>query len=390
MKKILLVLLVFTAAMSACKKDVATGPGADNQAVNNGPPLKAASYIEQNYPDAVIVYYTTVTGSLAGYLVTLDTREELAFSKDGEFVGNGERFHGGHHGDTTNCNPGHRGIPIDSLPAAIPVYVNVNYPGYAIRHAAYDSLCLEGSVIRVMLFKPGSEPVKLCFDPSGNFLLRAERLPYSTIPQAVKDYITANYTGFTPTHRAEKLTLADASVHYSVFVFSSASRKVVRVDAAGTFICEQEGFHHGGGNGGPGGGGNHGWGIPVDSLSAAVTGYISTNYPGYVIRHAHYDSLCPEGRAIVTDLFRPGSKPVSLFFSLQDLFLMQSEGIPYHDLPREVKDYVSGSYPGYHADRMPHKLTLSDNSIQYLVGIRKVHSTFRLRIDSSGMLVCVQ
>jgi hypothetical protein len=405
MKKILLVLLVVVTAMSSCKKDKTTDPSATNQTSNTALPLKAVAYITNNYPDATIDYYFAVTNGSADYLVTLNTKEELAFNKTGDFIGKGENFHGGSAGDTIHGGGPHGGgIPIDSLPAVLKDYVAANFAGYTIRHAEYDSICFNGLVIEVMLFQTGIEPLKLYFEPSGIFLMRSDRMLYSDLPQVVTNFVTANYTGYTAANKAEKLTLAGGTLQYVVYLFKDSIQKSVRIDAAGTLICEQSGFHHGcpgGGHGGPGGGGpgggghpgggHPGCGIPVDSLPAAIKDYITANYAGYTIRHARYDSICVNGRVIDVEIsVTSGKAMVKLYFENSGAFLMLAGPIPYADCPQAVKDYIAANYAGYQVCEKPQKLTLADASNQYIIDLRYNHTKKSVRLDANGALICLR
>ena len=391
-------MLVVTAALSSCNKDKTTDPAANDQTSGTALPLKAVTYVTNNYPDATIDFYVAVTSGSADFLVTLNTTEELAFNKSGDFMGKGEYFHGGNHGDTIHCDSvpggghpgGHHGggIPIDSLPTALKDYVTANYSGFVIRHAEYDSLCSNGVVIEVMLFQPGSEPVKLYFDTMGNFLMRADRIVYIDIPQAVKDYITANYTGYNVCFKSEKFTLASSNLEFVVYLHQGQTRKSVRLDAAGTFICEKIGSGHGGPGGGGGHGGGHHGGIPIDSLPVAITSYITSNYSSYNIRHAKYDSLCVNGLVYEVRIDKAHVPPMDLYFDMAGVFLMQSDRIPYPQLPQAVRDYLMTNYAGYFACEIPQKLTLADGTIQYLVKLRQVHTFKSVRIDANGLLIC--
>ncbi len=390
-------LLVIIAASTSCSKNDTTSPSAV-QSANTTLPAKAVTYVSANYPDASIDYYVTITNGAADYLVTLNTTEELAFNKSGDFLGRGENFHGGKRGDSVQCmgNGGghHGGIPLDSLPTTLKDYVTANYAGFTIRHAEYDSLCINGQAIEVMLFKAGSEPVKLYFEISGNFLMLSERVLYSDVPAVVKDYITANYTGYTAADRAEKFTLADNSIQYNAYLGNGAIRKSVRMDAGGTFMCEKTGSVAGG-HGGPGGGGcpgpggigGHHGGIPVDSLPAAIKTYITTNFAGYILRHAEYDSICPNGLVYEVDIVKVTSAPITLYFEMTTAFLMRSDMISYADLPDVVKSGAITNYPGYFAMKSE-KLTLGDGTIQYLVDLTKPHTIKTVRFDANGIVVC--
>jgi hypothetical protein len=394
MKRILFMMLVITAALSSCNKDKTTDPAADQSSGSNLP-LKAVTYVSENYPDATIDYYFKITNGAADYLVTLTTTEELAFNKTGDFLGMGENFKDGQHGDSIPCDSihggGHHGggIPIDSLPVILKDYVTANYAGYVIRRASFDSLCFNGEVIGVMLFQPGSVPVKLYFATTGEFLMQANRIRYADIPQTVKDYITANYATFHATPIAEKLTLADNSIQYIVFVHKGPTRKSVRIDAAGAFICEQTGFHHGG-HGGPGPGCPPGGGIPIDSLPASIQAYLSGNYAGYLIRHARYDSLCVNGLVFEVRIDKPHVPPIDLYFDMTGSFLMKADLIRYFDLPLTVREFLIATYPGFFVCEIPKMMTLADGSVQYKVNLSKHHAKKTVWLDANAVIICEQ
>lgn len=400
-------MLVVIAALSSCKKDTTTDPSVNDLNSNSALPLKAASYIDDNYPDASVDYYMTVTNSPAAFLVTLTTDEELAFNQIGSFLGLGSQFQNGVKNDTIHCNPGgHGGIPIDSLPVSITDYVTANYAGYSIRNARYDSLCVEGLVIGVMLFQDGYEPVKLIFTTTGDFLLRADRMLYADMPQVVKDFITSNYADFTISDKAEKYTLTAGDLQYVVYLRQDSTKKSARVDALGALICEQSGTGHGGGGGhhgggGHGGGGHHGGGhgggghhggpgsIPIDSLPVAITDYISANYTGYTIREAHYDSICITGNAIKVMISQSDSTGLDLFFETSGNFVMRADKITYSEVPQLVKDYITANYTGYQPGKSD-QLTLADGAIQYVIDLNKPHQRKKVTIDATGALVCEQ
>ena len=256
MKKIVILILFVLAGVSACKKDQTTTQSTTVASL----PLKATTYIDSYYPDASIDYVVAITNPTARYIVTLNTTEQLAFTRDGSFLGNGEGYQDDHHGGDTLCGdtthheggghrggghhggghhggPGH-GIPLDSLSAAITGYITANFPGYTIRHAELDTLCPDGAVIEVMLGMQGAEPKKAVFDAGNNYLLWAKRIRYADVPQAVKDYITANYPTYQECDRGELFTMADNSLQFTVYLFNGPIHKFVRLKADGTLVCE--------------------------------------------------------------------------------------------------------------------------------------------------------
>ena len=263
MKKIMFLMMVLVVSMISCKKDQTT---TQSPATVSDLPTKATEYIDTNYPDASIDIVVALTNSSARFIVTLNTSEELAFTQDGDYLGDGANFHGGHHGgdgDTTHCGDtihggghghhggghhggGHHGgngqghgIPIDSLSATITTYITTNFPGYNIMHAELDTLCPEGSVTEVMIGIPGSEPKKVVFDGANNYLLWAKRIRYPDVPQVVKDYITANYATYHVCDRGELFTMSDNTLQYTVYLGLGPIHKYVRLKADGTLICEQ-------------------------------------------------------------------------------------------------------------------------------------------------------
>ena len=255
MKKVMIVMLVtMLAALSSCNKNDQAVPSSQVTDVA-ALPAKAVSYATNNYPDATIDYVLLQADAIASFIAVLNTTEELAFTSTGDYLGDGKQYRGGHHdGDTLHGDTihggghhggghhvGHHGnqIPVDSLPVMITDYISTNYAGYSVIHAEYDTLCPEGAVKEVMISLSESESVKLVFDASDAFLMQASRVSYAAVPQAVKDYIAANYTTYQVSNKSEKLTLADNSIQYSVYIRLDSERKKVRLTDVGALVCVQ-------------------------------------------------------------------------------------------------------------------------------------------------------
>ncbi|MEI6574909.1 MAG: PepSY-like domain-containing protein [Bacteroidota bacterium] len=296
MKRIFFALLAVTVFMASCNKEQQNTGSAGSQAVNvSSLSPKVTSYVENNYPDAYIASAFAIPNSEAKFIVTLNTTEELAFNQNGDCLGNGVNYHhgtpwdsipgdttnpgGGHHpwgpphhggpghdsipGDTTHLGPHGHGphghgphgggmpggphggwhhgnqISVDSLPASISAYVTANFAGYSIKHAEADSSCQFGQTIDIMIFIQGTPPVKLGFDVSGNYLFTASRALYSTVPAAVSNYISSNYTGYNVMPVAEKFSLTGGSIHYAIYLAKAPIHKRVTLADDGAFICEK-------------------------------------------------------------------------------------------------------------------------------------------------------
>ena len=66
MKKIMILMLIIVAGLSACKKNQTTTSQSTTVA---SLPLKASNYIDNNYPDASIDYVVMLSNSAARYVV---------------------------------------------------------------------------------------------------------------------------------------------------------------------------------------------------------------------------------------------------------------------------------------------------------------------------------
>jgi len=399
-KNLFFILVLFVFALVSCQKDK-SAPDAQ-QTASTELPAKAAIYIDQNYPDADIEFVQAVKNSNIAFLVTMTTAEELAFDLAGSFLGEGEHtqtgefdcdtiyghHHGNHHGG---------GFPVDSLSATILEYISTNYPDYIILHAKYDTICPDGAVTEVVLGMPEAQHIKLIFGEGDAFLMTSERIPYEEVPQAIKDYIALNYDDSTMCHKSSKLTLTDNTLQYMIYLRLDESLEKLRMAEDGSLVCEEsDTTHHGGGH--PGGGhhggghhgGHHGGWIPIDSLSATILEYISGNYPDYTVMHARYDSICPDGDVIKVTIATEGVWPFELVFGAEDAFLFTSNMIHYFDLPQAVKDFITTNYAEWWPDGKAEKYTMTDDSNQYQIFLKKMHENKKVRLAEDGTLICEQ
>jgi hypothetical protein len=270
MKQVILSVMILLAILSSCSKDETISQASEQAVSTSALPVKVTEYIANNYPAETITSAVKVTNGEAAFIVSLNTLEELAFDRKGGFIGNGAYFHPGgdslgHHNDSTgfhhdsigggHMGPGHGGlghgghgghghgepgsISLDSLPSSISDYILANFTGSTAKHAEIKSNCQFDSVYEVMIVFDTLHPVKIYFGLTGNYLMKSDRVLYATAPQSVKDYISANYTGYSVMTKMELFTLADNSLEYEVFVELQHSRKSVLLLADGTFICEK-------------------------------------------------------------------------------------------------------------------------------------------------------
>lgn len=248
MKRIYVALLSLVVILSACSKEQMN---ANYQTVDvSDVPLSIVQTIEEEYPDVEMVSALKVTNSEVDYLITFNTNEEVAFTSDGDCMGNANAFKGGrgkHHGPGHGPGGGHHGpgpghgggIPIDSLPTAITSFIATNFPADTIIGARPDSTCQYGKVIQVLITHNTAKPTKLVFDANNTYLYLAERVAYSTASQAVIDTVSSVYATYKVRRAAEKLTLSNASIEYNVYLNLNRSKKVVTIKDDGTIVCER-------------------------------------------------------------------------------------------------------------------------------------------------------
>ena len=128
---------------------------------------------------------------------------------------------------------------VDSLPTSITDYIILNYPNYSIDEAEYDMTCDSTMVIEVEI-ESGNSELELTFDMSGNFLYASVEINSMSLPAAVSNSITTNFSGYTlEDDEAEELTMADGSKRYEVELESTQNDLEVLFAADGTVICQE-------------------------------------------------------------------------------------------------------------------------------------------------------
>lgn len=287
MKKSFFMAIAFATVMVSCTSTTDDLAGLESLTTDASGSI--TSYVANNFPDATIVSSKVSKGTVT---TELNTGEQVKFSTSGtvisysnntsnglvadslgltahnDSINDGHRGGDGKHGDKGGKHGGKDGkhggkdggrhgndstqmsgrhghdrhfqneIAIDSLAAEINTYITTNYSGYTVIHAEKDTICV-GVVTEVMVALGTTQPVKLVFDASNVYLLKAERYEYASVPTAVSDAVTANYRAYTVMKKCEKLTLDDGSINYLVHLKNADTRKAVTFKADGTVSCEK-------------------------------------------------------------------------------------------------------------------------------------------------------
>lgn len=202
MKKLKLLSLAFVAilAFNSCSTDDddngtgtdvdlnLTAQRSDNHINTASLPQAILDYISTNYPDNTI--WKAEIEDNNNYEVELNDETDLVFDQQGNFLG---------IDDDSDDDFGDEDIAPSSLPENIRNFVTTHYPGATILKAEKEN----NGNFEIEL----SNDVELIFDSNGNFLGRAddddnddkddEDIAVSELPQAVRDYVAANYPNNT-------------------------------------------------------------------------------------------------------------------------------------------------------------------------------------------------
>lgn len=126
----------------------------------------------------------------------------------------------------------------------------------------------------------------------------------------------------------------------------------------------------------------------VNNLPDSVRPYVASLYPGYAIVSAVFDPLCGGGPAIDVSIKRKGHPTYSLIFKPSGEFVQREEDVPGSTAPAKVLKAVKKEYAAFKAGRLIEKLTLSDNTVEYLVDLSKGKIQKEVIFSPDGAVIC--
>ncbi|MDQ2719863.1 MAG: hypothetical protein M3Z26_08925 [Bacteroidota bacterium] len=126
----------------------------------------------------------------------------------------------------------------------------------------------------------------------------------------------------------------------------------------------------------------------LDNLPANVKGFVQKNYPGYIITIAVLDPLCGDGDAVDVAITKIGSPDLSLIFKPDGTFVQQEQDVPLNTVSRAIRQTLKFKYADYTAGVQIEKLTLADNTEEYLVDLSKGAKSKEVILDTKGLVVC--
>lgn len=259
---------------------------------------------------------------------------------------------------------------VDSLTVAYPSATNVSWSyqeGYA--KADFDSTSV--------WFNTQGEIKKVC-----------QEIPYDSLPQAVKDTLTAR--AYTSTNgwtfdEIEKITSVDLGSLYNVKLTNDSSKVEIKLSADGVVLKIKtldalakepfkRGRHHHGGKGN-----DEHKNAPVE-LPQTLIDYISTQYPGAVISDSHY----MKGLYKVEFLYNSQEYELTID---QSLNVIKTEiAIQYDSLPAEVKTaFEASEYQSWTKDEIEQE---TQNSVTtYSIKVHQSRLRLELTYSSTGELI---
>ena len=343
----------------SCSNDEPIGTGTQVSATNStyevvaaaALPTAASAYISSNYAGATTtevnlnsngtyaVYITNASGTTAKSTVaTANTKSliQLNFTVKGAFVS----------AKTQTL------VAIADLLPAITTYISTNYAGAVINVAHVES---DGSFDVLLTAADGSK-VKLNFKSDGAFVsakaLKANGnhkhnhsnghtpIAIADLADAIKTYITTNYSGATITSAHKE---SDGT--FDVFITTASGAKLnINFSASGDFVSvSSDDIHHS----------DNGTVIAISTLSSAITAYINTNYAGATIVNAKQET---DGNVEVYILTATGIK-LELKFDASGNFVSLSSNSNNHfpsneapvalaNLLATIKTYITTNYIG--------------------------------------------
>ncbi len=126
----------------------------------------------------------------------------------------------------------------------------------------------------------------------------------------------------------------------------------------------------------------------MKKLPTQVRPYLEKIYPGYVIKSAVSDPMCDGSPAIDVSIRKKGQPAFSLIFKPDGSYVQQEQDVPLRTAPEKIRATIKAKYGVYQAGNQIEKLTLADNSTQYLIDLKKGKVAKEVTIRTDGDVIC--
>ena len=128
--------------------------------------------------------------------------------------------------------------------------------------------------------------------------------------------------------------------------------------------------------------------IALDLLPANIKVFVTKNYAGYTMQNAVHAPLCSGVDAIDLHISKKGGADYSLVFLPNGTFVHQEEDVDLTNVPSKVLETIKEIYADYKPAPQIERLTLADNTTQFLIDISKSNATKEVILKEDGTLVC--
>jgi len=228
---------------------------------------------------------------------------------------------------------------------------------------------------------------------------KADTVAFSTLPDTIGNYLTANYPGYTLKAAYKILDHSGTLKGYVVAVSYNSNPVGIAFDATGLFLKvleQREGHDMHGGPGWHEGGrfgdrdGHHLDTVAIISaLPSVITAYFSSNYPNDTLKHAFvnrdtsYLVISKDTGVYATLLKSSGTliKRVQLY-----PHVVSQNKLTAADLPAVITTYLATTYPAYVFENA-FEVKLNGTVKAYLVVIDANSTKYLLKFDASGTFV---
>lgn len=128
-------------------------------------------------------------------------------------------------------------------------------------------------------------------------------------------------------------------------------------------------------------------GKPDTELSELILDFIATNYSEYKIKGTDSLQLCEGTMAIQVNIQDKGDK-IALYFDDTAAYLQKSTSLKLKDLPDNILTTIDEKFAGFKPTNPLSTITLSNDTIQYQLTIRKGNEQKVVIIGSEGNIIC--
>ena len=210
-------------------------------------------------------------------------------------------------------------------------------------------------------FRQNSTARTATFAQTGTLMKAGEVIDPAALPLAITDYLSTNYPGYAIVQADVRKDAAGVVKGYETLITVNNVQYELEFDATGKFTKLETPDGHEQGNG-----------IAASALPAAVTSYLTANYPGYTFREAETHLVNGTLSSYQVEILQNGTL-FELTFDAAGAFVglnLKGEGMGEHGgkgdgehgdggkqssdslivqaaLPAAVGTYLGATYPGY-------------------------------------------